>query len=177
VSLTGKQQAFVNAYLGPANFNATEAARLAGYAGNDATLAAVGYENLRKPQIAEAINIRLTESSMSSHEVLKRLGEQARSEYSKYLSSDGSVNLDELIDDNKGHLIKGVKHTKYGLQIEFYDSQAALITLAKHHGLLTDTLKIKVENELNSALDLLEKSLDQEIYERIIAIFAEAGQE
>lgn len=41
--------------------NATEAARRAGYEGNDVTLAAVGSENLRKPLIAEAIKARETQ--------------------------------------------------------------------------------------------------------------------
>lgn len=53
--LTPKQQAFVDAYMGEARGNATEAARRAGYRGSDAVLASVGAENLRKPQIAEAI--------------------------------------------------------------------------------------------------------------------------
>lgn len=52
--LTPKQQLFVSEYLKTGN--ATEAARRAGYKGNDVTLCAVGAENLRKPQVAEAIN-------------------------------------------------------------------------------------------------------------------------
>jgi phage terminase small subunit len=52
--LTLKQRKFVEAFKG----NATEAARVAGYKGNDVTLAAVGAENLRKPQILEAIRQR-----------------------------------------------------------------------------------------------------------------------
>lgn len=53
--LTGKQEAFIAFYLGDARQNATEAARLAGYAGNDKTLGVVGCENLAKPKIAAAI--------------------------------------------------------------------------------------------------------------------------
>lgn len=56
-TLTPKQARFVEAYMGAAAGNATEAARLAGYKGNDVTLASVGKENLRKPQIAEQINL------------------------------------------------------------------------------------------------------------------------
>ena len=54
--LTEKQRRFVEAYCGEAKGNATEAASLAGYKGNDVTLASTGYENLRKPQIAHAID-------------------------------------------------------------------------------------------------------------------------
>lgn len=52
--LTDKQMKFVEVFRG----NATEAARLAGYEGNDKTLAQVGYENLRKPEILKAIRER-----------------------------------------------------------------------------------------------------------------------
>ena len=56
VDLTTKQQAFVSAYTGEAHGVATEAARLAGYnASSDASLAQVGYTNLRHPAIVAAI--------------------------------------------------------------------------------------------------------------------------
>ena len=53
MALTPKQKAFADYYIELGN--ATEAARRAKYKGNDVTLAAVGSENLRKPQIAEYI--------------------------------------------------------------------------------------------------------------------------
>lgn len=52
--LTIKQQTFVAEYLKTGN--ATEAARRAGYKGNDKTLQSVGTENLLKPVIQGAIN-------------------------------------------------------------------------------------------------------------------------
>ena len=45
MALTGKQALFVEAYL--RCWNKTESARQAGYAGNDATLGAIGYENFK----------------------------------------------------------------------------------------------------------------------------------
>lgn len=54
--LTPKQQLFVSEYLKTGN--ATEAARKAGYKGNDKTLGQVGAENLKKPGIARAIAAR-----------------------------------------------------------------------------------------------------------------------
>jgi phage terminase small subunit len=146
-NLTDKQRVFINEYL--KCFNATEAARLAGYKGNGNTLANIGWENLRKLDIGNEISKRLQESAMSANEVLMRLGEQARGEHAKYISGDGTINLPKLLEDNKGHLIKGVKDTKYGQQIEFYDSQSALALLAKHHGLLVS----KVEST-NMEIDL-----------------------
>lgn len=49
--LTEKQQRFIEQYL--VNLNATQAAIRAGYSQD--TASEIGYENLRKPQIAEAI--------------------------------------------------------------------------------------------------------------------------
>lgn len=56
--LTEKQRKFVEAYMGAAAGNATEAARLAGYKGNNETLAQVGAENIRKPYIAQELRAR-----------------------------------------------------------------------------------------------------------------------
>lgn len=76
---------------------------------------------------------------MGPDEVLLRLAEQARAEYSAYLQIDGTVDLARLLQDGKGHLIKGIKETAHGRTIEFYDGQAALVHLGKHHGLFKDT--------------------------------------
>lgn len=57
--LSEKQRRFVEVYMGKAQGNATLAAKLAGYKGNDNTLGAVGKENLRKPLIAAAIKSRV----------------------------------------------------------------------------------------------------------------------
>ena len=56
MALTPKQRRFVEAYTG----NATEAARVAGYGGNDDVLRSIGSENLAKPDIAAAIKARET---------------------------------------------------------------------------------------------------------------------
>ncbi len=53
--LTLKQQLFAEYYLGAARGNATEAARLAGYGGNDDTLAHAGSDNLANPAIAALV--------------------------------------------------------------------------------------------------------------------------
>lgn len=73
--LTTKQRLFVEAYL--ATNNATEAARRAKYKGNDETLASVGKENLRKPQIAALINQRVESAIITADEVLNGIKEIA----------------------------------------------------------------------------------------------------
>lgn len=138
MALSNKQQLFIESYL--QCFNATKAALDAGYSEN--TASEIGYENLRKPQIEEAISKRLRESAMSADEVLMRLAEQARGDHSRYISQQGSVDIASLVNDKKAHLIKKIKETKDGTEYEFYDAQSALNTLAKHHGLLIDRREI-----------------------------------
>lgn len=57
MKLTPKQKAFAEHYLECGN--KTEAARRAGYKGNDNTLSSIGVENLRKPAIADYIAERM----------------------------------------------------------------------------------------------------------------------
>lgn len=57
--LTEKQRRFVEAYMGEADGNATEAARIAGYSGDEAALAVRGSENVRKRKIRIAIRERV----------------------------------------------------------------------------------------------------------------------
>jgi len=75
--LTAKQAAFVQEYL--VDLNATGAARRAGY--SERTAAEVGYENLRKPQISEAIESALAEraarTELSADEVIAGLRREA----------------------------------------------------------------------------------------------------
>lgn len=75
--LTAKQAAFVREYL--VDLNATGAARRAGYKGNDVTLGAVGAENLKKPQIAQAVavaqNARAKRVELTQDYVLTNLTE------------------------------------------------------------------------------------------------------
>jgi phage terminase small subunit len=53
--LTEKQRRFVEAYVGTAQGNATVAARMAGYSGDDATLAPIGSKLTRNDKVAAAI--------------------------------------------------------------------------------------------------------------------------
>jgi phage terminase small subunit len=146
--LTNKQRMFVEAYL--ECFNATEAARRAGYQGNDATLGAVGYENLRKPQIAVKIRERLQESAMSADEVMQRLAEQARGDVGDFIAIDekGDFVIDWTAARGKTHLIRSLKHTSHGIAVELYDAQSALDKLARTHSLYADNVKHTGEIEV-----------------------------
>jgi phage terminase small subunit len=140
---TIKQQRFIDAYLGEANFNATQAARLAGYSKNGRSLANIGYENVRKPDIAHEIKIRLQAEAMGKDELLKILGNKARGEsvIGKYLTPEG-VNIEAMLNDGHGNLIKSMKPGKYGMMIEFVDSLKSQELIGRHLALFVDKAEV-----------------------------------
>lgn len=148
VELTDMQKLFVVHYL--ASLNATDAARKAGYKGNDNTLAVTGYDNLRNPKIAERVQEGLRERAMPPEEVITRLSQQARGEHTRFWEFDDygrqlHLNVKALTDAGLGHLIKKFKcHELTGtiIEVEFYDAQAALEKLGKHYKLFTDKTDI-----------------------------------
>jgi len=144
--MNAKQRAFVEHYL--QCWNASEAARRAGY--SEKTARQTGSRLLTYADIQEAIEERKQELLMSSDEVLLRLAEQARADYSDYLTRWGEVDMDRLIADGKAHLIKGIKHTLHGMNVEFYDAQAALQLVGKSHKLFTE----KVEHDIHGSVEI-----------------------
>lgn len=164
--LTGKQKVFVEAYLAN-GFNATEAARTAGYKGNDNTLSSVGYENLRKPEIAVVVNERLNEAAMSANEVMARLSMIARGEVDDFLDEDGKFDLKKARRLKKAGLLKKLKSKRTSkrvdsltegdednretletalvyeeVEFEMYSAHEALRDLGKYHKLLNDRQEI-----------------------------------
>lgn len=142
--LTNKQRAFIEEYL--QCWNATEAARRAGYQGDDNTLGVVGYENLRKPKIAERVRQRLKEKAMSADEALSILAEQVRFDPGPYLIVDNDygvgIAVQRMIDAGITHLIKAIVPTSSGTRIEFYDKQAALNMILRAQGAFTDNVDV-----------------------------------
>jgi phage terminase small subunit len=77
--LTGKQQSFIHAYLGEARFNATAAAKIAGYkATSKHSFESIGSENLLKPEIRRVLDEHWKLSRMSAEECLGELTKLAR---------------------------------------------------------------------------------------------------
>lgn len=138
MALTSKQQVFIAEYL--KCWNASEAARRAGYTENSAR--AQGSRLLTDADISAEIERRKAEIIMSADEVASRLTEQARAGYAAYFTDLGTVDIATLIKDGKGHLIKKIKPTKDGLEVEFHDVQAALVHLAKINGMMIDRAEV-----------------------------------
>lgn len=136
--LSYRQRLFVAYFLGKANGNATEAARLAGYAHPHVQ----GTRTLANVSVRVAIDARVAEAAMSADEVLARLSEHASGDIADHLkvNEHGDISLDfkSAKKADKLRLIKKIRPTRYGTAVEFYDSQAALDKLAKYHGLYSD---------------------------------------
>lgn len=152
MALTAKQQAFISEYL--IDFNATRAAQRAGYRGDDASLATIGWENLRKLEIDAAIKKRLQEIAMPADEVLMRLAQHARGDMGQWLTDDGAIDISAMKRDRATHLIHKVKRTERSgetnnggvwshvtVEVELHPAQSALSLLGKHHKLFTDQVQ------------------------------------
>lgn len=126
-------------------WNGTKAARLAGYKGNDNVLAVTAHRLLRKPNVREAIEERLSTLVMTTDEVLWRLGEQARADLSHFFSinkatGEAFIDLNKAKEAGKTHLIKRLKYDAKGnLEIQLYDQQAALVHIGRHLGMFEET--------------------------------------
>jgi phage terminase small subunit len=79
MSLTAKQQAFINEYF--KDFNAKEAAIRAGY--SEASAHSIGWENLNKPYLRQEIDRRIELYAMGANERLTVLSDIARAKDEK----------------------------------------------------------------------------------------------
>lgn len=150
MALTDRQTLFVEEYL--ACFNASQAARRAGYAPK--TDRVIGWRNLQNPEIAEAIRQRLAESAMTADETLMRLAAHARGDIDDCLDDDGRFSLDKARKAKKTSLIKKlrIKETKrviddeevitQDIEFELHDAQAALQLIGRHHKLFVDRTEL-----------------------------------
>lgn len=151
--LTGKQRRFVDEYV--ICLNGTEAARRAGYAGDDASLASQASHLLRNDKVLHAIDSALKQFAMPAYEVLGHLSDIGRGDIADTLSVGGRIDVLEAKRRGKSQNIKRIKekvttftdkdgqeHETVETEIEMYDRQQALNTLAKFHALLIDRLKV-----------------------------------
>lgn len=152
--LTGKQKKFVSEYA--ICLNGTEAARRAGYTGDDATLAVTASRLLRNAKVMAAYDELLKESAMSAAEVLMHLTDIARGDLADSLNSMGGIDPLEAKRRGKAHLLKRLKiKTTYvpgksdegdteihETEVEMYDRLRALELLGKAHRLFVDRQEI-----------------------------------
>lgn len=143
--LTDRQKLFADYYVGEGNLNATRSARLAGYRGDENSLAAAGSRLLRNVKVREYIDGQLKDLSLSESEVLAILTRQAKASLADVLDSSGQFSLDTAKKHGVDGLLKKLKvrHDKDGVSYEYemYDAQAAAVHLGKVYKLFTDKIE------------------------------------
>jgi phage terminase small subunit len=125
--LNDKQKQFCLEYL--VDFNATKSAIRAGYSQRSAY--AIGWANLRIPEIRKHIDALLEERSLGKHEVLKLLSDIAQGSLSDYFITTTKVHTPQIKKTLK-ELIKELR--------EKIEDQRKLIARAK----ITDSDRLKV---------------------------------
>lgn len=149
--LTNKQRIFVNEYL--IDLNATQAAIRAGY--SEKTAAEIGYEYLRKPQIAkavqEAMDKRVDKLEITSERVLAEIAKMAFFDVRKLFDADGAPIHITSLDDETAAAIAGLDVVTTGnqdigfanvLKIKLADKSKNLELLGRHLKLFTDKTEI-----------------------------------
>jgi phage terminase small subunit len=126
--LTQRQRLFVEAYIGQANGNAREAARAAGYSGDDNALSQRAFELVRNPKIAELIGVRVQEAVMAANEVLSELSAIAKADWQNFV---------EIRRDNEGEPISAT--------LKLADKIRTLELLGKYHKLFSDRVDLNVQ--------------------------------
>ena len=129
---------FVEFYL--QTHNGVEAAKRAGYKGNDVTLGAVAYENLNKPQIKALIASRMApvikSAKMSADRVIEELSDIAGSDWRDHLQ----------IKMKDGVIIDA--------QLKLGDKVKALELVGKYHGIWQEDRKHDEEERRITCLRL-----------------------
>jgi phage terminase small subunit len=151
--LTAKEQRFIDEYI--VCLNGTEAAVRAGYGGERSSAASIAWRLLRKVKISRVINERLESLAMPANEVLAQVTDISRNDMGDMLNSMGAIDISEAMRRGKTNQIKrykskvttitekdGTEREIIETEIELYDRQGALNTLAKYHD-LTNTIKVE----------------------------------
>lgn len=178
--LSNKHRAFIDQYL--QTWNATEAYQRV-YSCSREAANANGAKLLANTSVSEALQQRIAESAMSANEVLARLTKHARGSMADFLHvtvNGATIDMVKAEEADKLDLVRKFTQTtkRYGeteieeITVDLYDAQAALVHLGKHLDLFSDKINIKLEKELKSALDALEKSLDSNTYAQVLAVLA-----
>lgn len=147
--LTVKQQRFIAEYL--VDYNGTQAAIRAGYPAG--TARQIASENLSKPDIAAAIEERLTalqtRCDITAERVLLELARVAYADVRQIFDLDGRLKQPKDYDEAIARAVIGVEvatksidegEVEYIHKVKFAPKVDALKTLAQHLGLLKMTL-------------------------------------
>lgn len=159
--MTDKQRRFVEEYL--VDLNATQAAIRAGY--SEKTAGQIGDENLKKPEIKQAIQARRKELSekveITQERVLKEYARLAFLDPRKLFDNTGAPLPIQELDDDTAAAIVGLDVVQVGnsdvgigdiLKYKLADKKGALDSVAKHLGMFTEKVEVTVTDPLAERL-------------------------
>ena len=141
-NLTTKQQEFIHYYV--KYHNATRAAGLAGYEGDDNALGVAGHRLLRDAKIRTEIDRLFREQVPSADETLQLIGTAAKFDPTPYLQDDMTLDVHKMGQDGLGTVIEGVKPGRYGPEVTLASPQTAQKMLAQYHRLLRQQVDMDV---------------------------------
>lgn len=158
--LNNRQARFVAEYL--VDLNATQAAIRAGY--SERTAYRTGADNLKKPQIAEAIREAMEDrearTNVTADRVIRELAAIAfadPADYQRIRRGRLTLTGTEEIPRDKRRAVQGYKRTRDGPEVVLADKLRALELLMKHLGLLdkqedpdSGSVKVVLEGELEA---------------------------
>jgi phage terminase small subunit len=132
--LTTKQEAFVAAYIGPAKFNATKAAEMAGYPPRSAYQR--GYELVKNSDVRARIDEHLEALTLNAKEVLAELTDIASADWREF--------VEILMRDDDGEPLR--------VRFDLRSKVQALELIGKHYKLFTDKVQHDGSEDFLSAL-------------------------
>lgn len=155
--LSPAYQKFVQEYC--KDFNATRAAKSAGYSEN--TAGQKGYQLLKIVEVSRAIANRLDEHGMSAAEATERMADMARANLRAFtrVDEDGHrvIDLSTPEAESMLHVVRKMKSTTKELgdgdvierkvEIELHDAKDALHKILKAHGAYTEQVDITSNGE------------------------------
>lgn len=141
--LTPKQEAFVAAYLKTGN--ATQAAREAGYKGNENTLRSVGAENRAKPAVARAIEAAQAARS-------ERLELEADFELRRAIELLDMCMKPHQVVDMFGKPVKDKESGKFVMAFDSKGANTALQTIAKLRGKFVTKVQVGLADDIGDQL-------------------------
>lgn len=134
--LTDKQRALVDHYLGAARMDPVQAAKLAGYTGQNKTLSETANRILDLPAARVQVEQYFDKTCTNAGEILALLTDYMRADIGDFFDiiPPGRVailNLEKAKERGKLHLIKSLWYTQQGPRLELHDPMKAAELLGK----------------------------------------------
>lgn len=153
--LNDRHKKFADFYVGEAALNATRAAKLAGYQGDENTLAVTGSRLLRNAKVRTYIDEQLDDLTLTTNEVLSILTRQAKGSLADVLDGNGNFDLADAKKRGVDGLLKKLKVREFvtknkdgdqeierTYEYEIHDAKDAAVHLGRYRKLFTDKTEI-----------------------------------